>query len=161
MSSMPENINYGDPNSYPTNFPLDARQEQYKSEQISSQIKINEQQLTEQSANSNGSKKNEKKTDEVMEFLNIKATTILTFATAVAIGLALKDFMGALVVNILQPSIIMLITTLDKNEYLPITTALKERNAQIDFTKFFGASLVLKLVVVSMYFIYKYSTVLF
>lgn len=160
MNSHPENINYGDPNSYPTNFPLEASQEQKKADQISNQVKINEQQLTEQ--NSNGTKKSsDSSTDEVLAFVNTKAVTILAFATAFAIGLALKDLMGAFVMNILQPSLMTFIMYMDKNDYLPITASLRERNVQIDVAKFLGSILVFKLVIGSMYLIYKYSGVFF
>ena len=160
MNLYPENVNYGDPNSYPTNFPLEANQEQKKADQISNQIKINEQQLTEQNTNGN-TKNGDKNTDEILAFVNNKASTILAFATAVAIGLALKDLMGALVMNILQPSLMMFIMYMDKNDYLPITASLREKNVQIDVSKFLGSILIFKLVVASMYLIYKFSGVVF
>ena len=40
MSSMPENVNYGDPNAYPTNFFTEAAMEQQKTEENASQINL-------------------------------------------------------------------------------------------------------------------------
>ncbi len=60
-------------------------------------------------------------TTELFKFLNTKSNTILTLGIAVAIGFALKDFMNALVLNILQPSVMLIIMFIDKNNYLPIT----------------------------------------
>lgn len=99
-------------------------------------------------------------TTEVFKFLNINVTTILTFSIAMAIGFALKDFMNALVVNILQPSVMILIMFIDRNNYLPITQSIRDKNVSIDVAKFLGNMLVLKLVIGSMYFMYKYSSIL-
>lgn len=100
-------------------------------------------------------------TSEIFKFLNIKVTTILTFSIAIAIGFALKDFMNGLVINILQPSIMSIIMYVDSNNYLPITQSLREKQVTIDVAKFLGNLLVLKLVIGSMYFVYKYSNIVF
>lgn len=100
-------------------------------------------------------------TSEICKFLNIKVTTILTFSIAIAIGFALKDFMNGLVINILQPSIMSIIMYVDSNNYLPITQSLREKQVTIDVAKFLGNLLVLKLVIGSMYFVYKYSNIVF
>ena len=97
---------------------------------------------------------------ELFTFLNTNANTILTLGIAVAIGFALKDFMNALVLNILQPSIMLIIMFIDKNNYLPITQSLRDKNISVDPAKFLGNMLVLKLVIGSMFFIYKYSNIL-
>ena len=99
-------------------------------------------------------------TTELFKFLNTNANTILTLGIAVAIGFALKDFMNALVLNILQPSVMLIIMFIDKNNYLPITQSLRDKNISVDPAKFLGNMLVLKLVIGSMYFIYKYSNIL-
>ncbi len=99
-------------------------------------------------------------TSEIFQFLNTKTISILTFAIAVAIGLALKDFMNALVHNILQPSLMKTIMYFDSNNYLPITQSLRNKEVSIDVAKFLGNMLVLKLVIGTMYFIYKYSEIL-
>jgi large-conductance mechanosensitive channel len=80
---------------------------------------------------------------------------------AIAIGYALKDFMNALVLNILQPCIMMLIMAIDKNNYLPITQNLREKEVAVDLPKFLGNMLILKLVIGSMYLVNKYSALLF
>ena len=54
-------------------------------------------------------------------FLNAKPTTILAFATAFAVGFALKDFVGAFVQSIFQPLLMNIIMFIDSNNYLPIT----------------------------------------
>jgi hypothetical protein len=100
-------------------------------------------------------------TDEIFKFLNIKVTTILTFSMAIAIGFALKDLMNVLVVNIIQPSIMSLIMYFDKNNYLPITQGLREKEVSIDVAKFLGSMLVVKIVIAGMYFLDKYSSILF
>ena len=86
--------------------------------------------------NSSNSKKPD--TEDIFEFVNSKSNTILTFSIAVALGLALKDFMNALVHNILQPSIMIIIMYFDSNNYLPITQSLRDKPVSIDVAKFFG-----------------------
>jgi len=49
----------------------------------------------------------------------------------------------------------------DSNNYLPITQSLREKQVTIDVAKFLGNLLVLKLVIGSMYFVYKYSNIVF
>ncbi len=140
----PSNISFENPNDNQIDYPMSVPQEQPR--QNSKEKEVN-------SVNPN--------TDEVFKFLNTKVTTILTFSIAIAIGFALKDFMNALVVNILQPSIMLIIMYFDSNNYLPITQNLREKQVSIDVAKFLGNLLVLKLVIGSMYFVYKYSNVLF
>ena len=139
----PANISFENPNDTQIDYPKSVPAEQ-------SPIKKDNEK--------NNSVKPE--TSDIFKFLNTNATTILTFSIAVALGLALKDFMNALVHNILQPSLMMLIMYLDSNNYLPITQSLREKAVSIDVAKFLGNMLVLKLVIGSMYFIYKYSEVL-
>jgi large-conductance mechanosensitive channel len=85
------------------------------------------------------------------------AKTILTFAMAVAIGLALKDLMNSLVYNIIQPSLMAIIMRFDSNNVLPITQGLRDKGVSIDVSKFLGNILVIKLVIGSMYILYKYA----
>jgi hypothetical protein len=151
MSSMPENVNYGNPNAHPTNFFTEAAMEQEKTEQNVSQI----------NETSTQGKKNKTDEDSIFKFLNMKPTTILTFATAIAIGLTLKDVIGSLVHNVIQPILFKIITTIDKNDYLPITAGLREKNLPIDPSKFLGSTLVVKLVVDLMYYMNKYEVFLF
>ena len=142
---MPENINFGNPNTYPTNFFAEAEMEQQKTQQNSEQKRVN---VKEQY---NVTKEN------IFSFLNNKATTILAFATAFAIGFALKDFMGSLVQNIFQPILMNLIMLIDRNDYLPITPIIREKNPQVDIAKFLGSILVVKFIVILMYFMNKYE----
>jgi len=155
---MPENVNYGDPNAYPTNFFTEAAIDQQKTEQNASQINQLQSQQTQQNKNETDTNINK---DNIFKFLNIKTTTILTVATAVAIGFTLNNLMTSLVHNIIQPIIFNIITTLDKNDYLPITAGLREKNMQIEPSKFFGSLLVVKLVIIFMYFMNKYEYFLF
>ena len=143
----PANIFFENPNDSPMNYPASVPAQQ--------------PQLTEkkEEENSNSSKKPD--VNDVFIFLNTKSTTILTFAIAVALGFALKDFMNAFVYNILQPILMTIIMYFDSNNYLPITQSLRDKQVTIDVAKFLGSILVLKLVVGSMYFIYKYSSTLF
>ena len=158
MSSIPENVNYGDPNAYPTNFFTEAAMEQQKTEQNASQINQLQSQQTQQNKNETDTNINK---DNIFKFLNLKATTILTVATAVAIGFTLNNLMSSLVHNIIQPIIFNIIITLDKNDYLPITAGLREKNVPLEPSKFFGSLLVVKLVVIFMYFMNKYEYFLF
>ena len=150
---MPENVNYGDPNAYPTDFFAQAAMEQQKTEQNVSQI--NQVQSQEKKNDTSINK------DKIFSFLNTKTTTILTVATAVAIGFTLNNLMTSLVHNVIQPILFSIIVTLDKNDYLPITAGLREKNLPLDFTKFFGSILIVKLVVIFMYFMNKYEYFLF
>jgi len=150
MTSLPENINFGNPNAYPTNFP---------------QLDTYNQPSDNKSTNTEGDdKKQENKTsdtsDKIANFLNIKSTTILTFAIAIAIGFGIKDLFNSMVTNVLQPSLFALILMLDKNDYLPITASLREKNLQIDISKLLGSILVLKLIVGFTYLMYIYSNIL-
>lgn len=155
---MPENVNYGDPNAYPTNFFAEAAMEQQKIEQNASQIN---------QVQSHQIQQNKKKTDtsinkdKIFGFLNTKTTTIITVATAVAIGFTLNNLMTSLVHNVIQPILFSIIVTLDKNDFLPITAGLREKNLPLDFTKFFGSILIVKLVVIFMYFMNRYEFFLF
>jgi hypothetical protein len=147
MSSLPENINYGNPNAHPASFQF------YSNEKTESKDDIE----------SNNDKKDDKNSDlnqRIMNFLNLKATSILTFAIAVAIGFGIKDFINAAVMNVLQPILFSIVLALDKNDYLPITASLREKNVQIDISKFMGSLLVLKLVVGFTYFMYVYTNIL-
>ena len=142
----PANISFDNPSDSPIEYPTSVPTQQQQ------------QPLTEKKAEDNSVKPD---INDIFKFLNVKSTTILTFAIAVALGLALKDFMNAFVHNILQPSLMSIIMYFDSSNYLPITQNLREKGVSIDVAKFLGNTLVLKLVVGSMYFIYKYSASLF
>ena len=152
---MPENVNYGDPNAYPTNFFAEAAMDQQKTDQNANQ------QANQQANQKNTTEKYTLDKDKVFNFLNIKATTILTVATAVAIGFTLNNLISSLVHNVIQPIIFNIIMTLDKNDFLPITAGLREKNLPLDFSKFFGSILIVKLVIILMYFMNKYEFFLF
>ena len=86
MSSFPENINFGNPNAYPTNFPqLDTFNQipDNKSTKIEGDDKKQENKTSDTS-------------DKITNFLNIKSTTILTFAIAIAIGFGIKDLLNSI-----------------------------------------------------------------
>ena len=155
---MPANVNYGDPNAYPTNFFAEAAMEQQKTEQNASQMNQVQSQQIQQNKNKTDTSIDK---DHIFSFLNIKATTILTVATAVAIGFTLNNLMSSLVHNVIQPILFNIIVTLDKNDFLPITAGLREKNLPLDFSKFFGSLLIVKLVVIFMYFMNKYEYFLF
>jgi hypothetical protein len=142
MNSLPENVNYGNPNEYPTNFPTvknENKETLKKSDNKSSDTNTN---------------------DKIIAFLKTNVTTILTLAIAVAIGFGIKDFLNSMVMNVLQPSMLSLILMIDKNNYLPLTASLREKEIQIDISKFLGSLLVLKLIVGTTYLIYNYTNVL-
>jgi len=155
MSSMPANVNYGDPNAYPTNFFAEAAMEQQKTEQNASQINQSQPQQNKNKTDISINK------DSIFSFLNTKAITILTVATAVAIGFTLNNLITSLVHNVIQPIIFKIITTIDKNDFLPITAGLRETNLPLDFSKFFGSLLIVKLVIILMFFMNKYEFFLF
>lgn len=151
MSSLPENVNFGNPNASPTNFPYFDSQPQNSNEKNIPQN--NDKNKSEKSGDSN---------DKIISFLNKNTITILTISIAVAIGLGIKDFINSFVINVLQPSLMLLIMTIDKNDYLPITKTLREKNpeANIDISKLLGSLLVLKLIVGSTYLMYIYTNIL-
>lgn len=151
MSSLPENINFGNPNASPTNFPNFECQTQYTTEKNISEN--NDKNTSEKSGDLN---------DKIMSFLNKNTITILTIAIAVAIGLGIKDFINSFVMNVLQPSLMLLIMTIDKNDYLSITKTLREKNpeANIDISKLLGSLLVLKLIIGTTYLLYIYTNIL-
>lgn len=147
----PANVNFGNPNDNPTTFPAEMPKEQ-----LSQQPQQPDQTKEKKDKSSSGVSMN-----DVFKFLNTNVNTILTFSIAIAIGFAFKDFMNALVLYILQPSIMLLIMSIDKNNYLPITEGLREKNISIDLPKFLGSMLILKLVIGSMFLVNKYSVILF
>lgn len=148
MSSLPENINYGNPNEHPASF----------------QFYSNEKSTSKDDIESNNDKpidpKNSDLNQKIISFLNLKVTSILTFAFAIAIGFGIKDFINATVMNVLQPILFSIVLSVDKNDYLPITASLREKNVQIDISKFMGSLLVLKLVIGFTYFMYVYTNIL-
>lgn len=143
----PANISFENPNDSPMNYPASVPSEQ--------------QQIPEKKEDEKSTDSKKPDANDIFIFLNTKSNTILTFSIAVALGFALKDFMNALVHNIFQPCLMMIIMYFDSNNYLPITQSLREKQVSIDVAKFLGNMLVLKLVVGSMYFIYKYSATFF
>ena len=150
MSSLPENINFGNPNASPTNFPNFDSQNQY-----------NEQNIT-QNNDKNKSEKSGDLNDKIISFLNKNTITILTISIAVAIGLGIKDFINSFVMNVLQPSLMLLLMSIDKNDYLSITRTLREKNPEtnIDISKLLGSLLVVKLIVGLTYLLYIYTNIL-
>ena len=148
----PANVYFGNPNDNPTTFPAELPKEQQKQPQHQPQEQTQEQKDKSSSGNT---------LDEVFKFLNKNANTILTVSIAISIGIAFKDFMNSLVIYILQPSIMLLIMDIDKNNYLPITESLREKNISLDFPKFLGNMIILKLVIGSMFLVNKYTSILF
>ena len=150
----PANVYFGNPNDNPTTFPAELPKETQP--QQPQQIQPQQQTQEKKDKSSSGIS-----VDEVFKFLNKNANTILSVSIAIAIGIAFKDFMNSLVIYILQPSIMLLIMAIDKNNYLPITQSLREKNISIDIPKFLGSTLILKLVIGSMFLVNKYTSILF
>jgi large-conductance mechanosensitive channel len=146
MNFSPGNVTFGNPNENPTSF-MEKTETPEKKETKES--------------DSNETTSTQNKINTIYKFLNTKASTILTFAIAIAIGYAIKDFMNAFVMYVFQPSMMLLIMAIDRNNYLPLTEGLREKNIAIDLPKFLGNMLILKLVIGSMYLVNKYSDVLF
>lgn len=149
----PANVYFGNPNDNPTTFPAELPKEIQPQQPQQIQPPQTQEKKDKSSSGIN--------VDEVFKFLNKNANTILSVSIAIAIGIAFKDFMNSLVIYILQPSIMLLIMTIDKNNYLPITQSLRERNISIDIPKFLGSTIILKLVIVSMFLVNKYTSILF
>ena len=148
----PANVYFGNPNDNPTTFPAELPKEQQQQPQHQPQEQTQEQKDKSSSGNT---------LDEVFKFLNKNANTILTVSIAIAIGIAFKDFINSLVIYILQPITMLLIMAIDKNNYLPITQSLREKNISLDFPKFLGNMIILKLVIGSMFLVNKYTSILF
>jgi len=149
----PANVYFGNPNDNPTTFPAELPKEIQPQQPQQIQPPQTQEKKDKSSSGIN--------VDEVFKFLNKNANTILSVSIAIAIGIAFKDFMNSLVIYILQPSIMLLIMTIDKNNYLPITQTLREKNISIDIPKFLGSTLILKLVIGSMFLVNKYTSILF
>ena len=133
---------------YPSNFYTETGTvtEQVKPENNSSEKGINIKE-----------KYNSVNKENLFLFLNNKPVTILAFATAFAVGFALKDFVGAFVQNIFQPLLMNLIMLIDRNNYLPFTSYLREKNPQVDIARFLGAILTVKIVIILLYLMNKYE----
>ena len=145
----PANISFENPDDTPMDYPMSVPKEQQTQEQTQTQTK--------EQSNSNRLNIDKPNTSQAFKFLNMNANTILTFAIAVAIGFALKDFMNSLVYNIIQPLLMKTIMYFDSNNILPITQGLREKGVTIDVSKFLGNMLVIKLVIGSMYILYTYA----
>ena len=149
----PANVYFGNPNDNPTTFPAELPKETQPQQPQQIQPPQTQEKKDKSSSGIN--------VDEVFKFLNKNANTILSVSIAIAIGIAFKDFMNSLVIYILQPIIMLLIMAIDKNNYLPITQNLREKNISIDIPKFLGSTLILKLVIGSMFLVNKYTSILF
>jgi len=149
----PANVYFGNPNDNPTTFPAELPKETQPQQPQQIQPPQTQEKKDKSSSGIN--------VDEVFKFLNKNANTILSVSIAIAIGIAFKDFMNSLVIYILQPSIMLLIMAIDKNNYLSITQSLREKNISIDLPKFLGSTLILKLVIGSMFLVNKYTAILF
>jgi large-conductance mechanosensitive channel len=136
----PANISFENPNDTQIDYPASVPKEQPQAKKENNRMNFEKPD-----------------TGEVFKFLNMDAKTILTFAMAVAIGLALKDLMNSLVYNIIQPSLMAIIMYLDSNNVLPITQGIRDKGVSIDVSKFLGNILVIKLVIGSMYILYNYA----
>lgn len=149
MESHPANVNFGNPNASPTNFLYFDSQTQNKNEKNECQN------------NDKNCIKPTSLNDKIISFLNKNTITILTIAIAVAIGLGIRDLINSLVMNVLQPSLMVLIMTIDKNDFLPITKTLRDKNpeANIDISKLLGSVLALKLIVGTTYLMYIYMNI--
>ena len=150
----PANVYFGNPNDNPTTFPAEIPKEQQLQPEPQQQPQQQTQEKKDKSSSGNT-------VGEVFKFLNKNVNTILSVSIAIAIGIAFKDFINSLVIYILQPITMLLIMAIDKNNYLPITQSLREKNISIDLPKFLGSTLILKLVIGSMFLVHKYNSILF
>ena len=152
----PANVDFGNPNDNPTTFPAEMPKEQQPQQPQQPQQQPQQQTQEKKDKSSSGNT-----VGEVFKFLNKNVNTILSVSIAIARGIAFKDFINSLVIYILQPITMLLIMAIDKNNYLPITEGLREKNIAIDLPKFLGNMLILKLVIGSMYLVNKYGDILF
>ena len=151
----PANVDFGNPNDNPTTFPVEMPKEQPQ------QLQLQQPQPQQQTQEKKDKSSSGNTIGEVFKFLNKNVNTILSVSIAIAIGIAFKDFINSLVIYILQPITMLLIMAVDKNNYLPITQSLREKNISIDIPKFLGSMLILKLVIGSMFLVHKYNSMLF
>jgi large-conductance mechanosensitive channel len=93
-------------------------------------------------------------------FLNSKTGTILTAAIGLCIGFAFKDLINGIVTNIIQPIIFKIIVKLDTNNYFNLQQILTDNNNVLDFSKFACTFITFLLIVLSLYYVNKYISVL-
>jgi len=93
-------------------------------------------------------------------FLNSKTGTILTAAIGLCIGFAFKDLINGVVTNIIQPLIFKIIVKLDTNNYFNLQQILTDNNNILDFTKFACTFITFILIILTLYYVNKYISVL-
>ena len=99
-------------------------------------------------------------TQKINLFLLSKTGTILATAIGMCIGFAFKDLIGSTVTNVLQPLIIKIISFIDKNNYFNLESLVSSENTGFNFNKFISSIITFVLIVISVYYVSSYLTIL-
>ena len=90
---------------------------------------------------------------KIHDFLVSKSGTIMTNSFGMAIGFALKDFIGAIVVNLFKPLIAFIFNMTHLNNYYDFNSIISPENNAINFSSFITAFLTFIMVIISVYLI--------
>jgi large-conductance mechanosensitive channel len=90
---------------------------------------------------------------QLINFLNSKSGTVFTAAIAMAIGLAFKDFVTAIVNSLIEPLIISIIKLTHLNNYYNFTSFISSRDNALNITKLVQSFFTCVIVVITVYFI--------
>jgi len=135
------NVNFGDPNAYPTN-PNGTRA-------VNNMPEPSTQNHMQPSQNKN----NISYFQKILFFLNSKTGTVLTSAMGMAIGFAFKDFIGAIVINVLQPIVVMIITMTHLNSFYDFTVFISPEKNALNVSTFISSLFTFIFTVVTIYYV--------
>ena len=99
-------------------------------------------------------------TQKINLFLLSKTGTILASAIALCIGFAFKDLIGSAFTNVLQQLIVKIILLIDKNNYFNLESLVSSENNGLNFNKFISSIITFVLIVISVYYVSSYLTIL-
>ena len=141
------NVNFGDPNAYPSN-PAGTQA-----------LNLNIPQLpTSQQTVQHQTQKNTNKGyfQKYFSFLNTKSGTILTAAIGMAIGFAFKDFVSSIVTNILQPLIMLFLSASHLNSFYDFNSFISPEKNTLNVATFISSLFAFLFTVITVYYINEF-----
>jgi large-conductance mechanosensitive channel len=136
----PSNVNYGEPNTEPSNPPGAPA--------------LNIPQLPTANQPMNNQKKSDKTyLQKYSNFFNLKTGTILTASIGMAIGFAFKDFISSTVTNVLQPLIITILTLTHLNNLYDFSSLISPEKNVLNVSTFISSLLTFVFTVITVYYI--------
>lgn len=103
----------------------------------------------------NDNKKDMSYIHKIKFFLTSPTGTILAVAFGVAIGNAFKEFVSSIVVNILQPILILIISKTYLNSYYDLTSFISPQKNVLNIELFSSSLITFLLVVITVYAIHE------